>query len=153
LKLEYDLHPGRRVVYSGSAVSGYRKEKESLLGRFLTINVTHLSFKEYLYLKYESYSSIHSTPQEWGKDIVFGEYPEILGMDQNDLKVMYLRDSVLEPLFTVDIDFYGIEKKNEFVNVVRVLADNIGGILNKKNLPRRNIESQISLIGICSHPT
>jgi len=125
LKEYYDLAKAKRIIFSGSATLGFTKEKESLLGRFIPIQLNPLTFREYLYLKYgKDFNKAYRNSIEWQTYIFYGEFPELLKMESNGLKYIYLRNSVIEPLVTMDISFYNVEKKTEFLNFLKTLAAN-----------------------------
>lgn len=137
LKLYYDLNPETKIIFSGSALISFIKEKESLLGRFMSLNLKPLSFKEYLFLKYNSHSSVNvAGEKEFYDYIQFGEFPEVLFIEQEHLKHSYIKNSIIEPLLTSDITFYNIEKKKEFAGLIKTLAADIGQTINKSNISR-----------------
>lgn len=137
LKRFYDAYPSAKIVFTGSAAITLVQEKESLLGRILPINLLPLNFREYLYLKH-GWRNQDINPfiniQEWQEFVQFGEFPETLKIETADLKYRYLRESILNPLLTYDISFYHLEKKSEFLAILKSLANNIGQIVNKVNL-------------------
>jgi len=137
LKRFYDAHPLTKIVFTGSAAISMAREKESLLGRILPINLLPLSFGEYLYLKYgwrQKDKNPFVNMGEWYEFVQFGEFPETLKIETPDLKYRYLQESILNPLLTRDISLYHIEKRDEFLAILKSLANNIGQISNKTNL-------------------
>jgi len=135
LKHYYDIGAAVKIVFSGSATISYTKNKESLLGRFMPLKLKPLSFSEYLYLKYGNDENPYLYNQEglW-EFLEYGEFPELLSIESQDLKKEYLQKSVLEPLFTQDVLLYDVEKKAEFANLFKVVSSDLGQIINKQNI-------------------
>ena len=134
LKKVYDMDRFKKIIYGGSSVLEIVKEKESLLGRFLPIRVETLPFGEYLYLKYGSKEKYYFNEKEWEEYIKYGEFPGTIELETEELKKGYLKEAVLEPLLTVDIEMYEVEKRKEMERMIEVLAREIGQVLSKKNL-------------------
>ncbi|TSC84197.1 MAG: ATPase [Microgenomates group bacterium Gr01-1014_16] len=132
LKQYYDANTSTKICFTGSAVLNITHEKESLAGRFLPITVWPLTFSEYLYLKYTS--PPRRALEDFSEYLSFGEFPETLKLSSPDIKTAYFKDSIVEPVLTIDIPQYGLEKKQEFAAFLRVLAANTAQILNKSNL-------------------
>lgn len=152
LKKVYDMDRFKKIIYGGSAVLEIVKEKESLLGRFLPIRVETLSFGEYLYLKYGSRKKYYFNEKEWEKYLKYGEFPGTIELETEELKKKYLKEAVLEPLLTVDINMYEVEKRREMERMIEVLAREIGQILSKKNLAeeigitRKSIDKYLEIL-------
>lgn len=152
LKKVYDMDRFKKIIYGGSAVWEIVKEKESLLGRFLPIRVETLSFGEYLYLKYGSRKKYYFNEKEWEKYLKYGEFPGTIELETEELKKKYLKEAVLEPLLTVDINMYEVEKRREMERMIEVLAREIGQILSKKNLAeeigitRKSIDKYLEIL-------
>lgn len=132
LKQYYDANTSTKICFSGSAVLNLSKEKESLAGRFLPIMINPLTFSEYLHLKYTT-PPPHSL-EDFSDYLRFGEFPETLKLSSEEVKSTYLKDSVIDPILTIDIPQYGLEKKQEFSNFLKTLAANTAQIVNKSNL-------------------
>ena len=138
LKSFYDAFPQTKIIFTGSAAISFTQEKESLMGRFLPINLPPLSFHEYLYLKHGWAGEKNKNPfvnlEEWYEFVQFGEFPETLKINSPDLRYSYLRESIINPLITQDASLYKVEKKQEFLMILKALASNIGQVINKSNL-------------------
>jgi len=135
LKIFYDNNKQVRVVFSGSAALSYTGEKESMMGRFLPLTLTPLRFDEFLFLKHGDFSSVHfRNEEEWEEFLRFGEFPELLKLPSMSAKQNYINNSIIEPLLTVDVDFYQVEKKKEFGALLQALAQNVGQMINRQKL-------------------
>lgn len=136
LKLYYDNNYSynSRIVFSGSATMSYIASKESLLGRFLPINLKTLSFDEYIYLKYSSTEAIFYNTVELKEFMEFGEFPELLSINDKTQKRDYLVSSILAPMFTKDVSLYAVEKKAEFSAVYKLVVANMGQVVSKQNI-------------------
>ncbi|MBI2008694.1 ATP-binding protein [Candidatus Amesbacteria bacterium] len=132
LKQYYDANTSVKICFSGSAVLNITREKESLAGRFLPIVVDPLTFSEYLYLKHTAPQS--PSPEDFADYLQFGEFPETLKLASPQVKSVYIKDSIIDPVLTIDIPHYGLEKKQEFAGFLKVLAANTAQLLNKSNL-------------------
>lgn len=137
LKEHYDINFTTRIIFSGSATLSYTITKESLLGRFIPLELKPLHFQEYLYLKYGNKDNLflYNDAQLW-EYLQYGEFPELLKIESSNLKQVYLQDSVLVPLLTQDISLYNVEKKEQFTSIFRALSSDPGQIISKKNLAR-----------------
>ncbi len=138
LKVYYDIYgKQKKIVFTGSATLNLTDQKESLLGRFMPVNLPPLPFREYIWLKYrvmEQHYPFSATEKEWEDYISYGEFPELLTIPSQNLKNKYLKETILDPLTTQDIELYDVEKKTEFLQLLKVLAQNTGQILNKTNI-------------------
>jgi len=142
LKLYYDLGKATRIIYSGSTAIANSRDTESLLGRFMPITIKPLTFAEYLYLKFDNHQlPLHYNQENFVEYLQYGEFPELLVMENPDQKQDYLRNSVLEPLFTKDVALYEVDKKAEFADLFRVVSADLGQVINKQNVAQ---EIQIS---------
>lgn len=136
LKLYFDdndpMHA--RIIFTGSATMSYTQSKESLLGRFLPVDVQPLSFPEYLFLKYGTHNPLRYNETELISYLHYGEFPGLLAITDDQIKQQYLTQSILEPLFTTDVALYAVDKKAQFSLVFKLLCANMGQVMNKQSL-------------------
>ncbi|MDP3983163.1 MAG: ATP-binding protein [bacterium] len=137
LKEHYDTNATTRIIFSGSATLSYTITKESLLGRFMPLDLKPLHYQEYLYLKYGSKDNLllYNDAELW-EYLQYGEFPELLQIKSDNLKQAYLQDSVLTPLLTQDISLYNVDKKEQFAAIFKAISSDPGQVVSKKNLAR-----------------
>jgi predicted AAA+ superfamily ATPase len=146
LKVSYDTFPNRRVIYSGSAVLGFSEEKESLLGRFMPVDVWPLTYDEYLFLRFsDTDSEKMRSLDSWMEYIRYGEFPELLSVRDADVQRDYIRKSVIDPIITADISLYSVENKEAMSKLIRVLAHGIGMVVNQGVIAREIGVSRVTV--------
>jgi len=135
IKLFLDTYPRKRVVVTGSSRLDNGGKGEPLVGRFIPLTLTPLTFKEYLTLKYgpDFHPGVVSQ-KAWDDYIFYGEFPATLNLGDSVLKLQYLKDSVLLPLLSKDTLYYDVDKKTEFNKFFMVLASNMCQELSRKGM-------------------
>ncbi len=159
IKIYYDLYPNIKFFISGSAsVNLERKSKESLAGRIYDFKLKPLSFREFLNFKglkiqwdnLELY-------EEKIKPLFFdylrkGGFPEIIDEEKDEKIRKYIRNSVIEKIIYKDLPVeFGIRDIELLKNLMRMIAENPGMILNYNKLSRDLKRSKKTIIDYISY--
>ncbi len=133
LKLMVDEIDGLRVIISGSSAFNIHKDAgEPLTGRKYTYNLYALSEKEYNQI--ENNISKHDKIRE---RLVYGNYPELLHLpDQND-KEDYLNEMVSSYLLKDILVYENIKNSQKIFNLLRLIAFQIGGEVSLQELGKQ----------------
>ncbi|PJB15817.1 MAG: AAA family ATPase [Flavobacteriales bacterium CG_4_9_14_3_um_filter_32_8] len=174
LKFLYDEYEYNvKVVVTGSSAFYIdAKFKDSLAGRKRVFQLYPLSFNEFLVFKRQekinkeiayhasepSYVSQYLTSTEslLREYLTYGGYPAIVLENDweekkhllNELKNSYLRRDILES---------GVDKENKFLMLVKLLADQIGNLVNKNELgntiglDNKTVEHYVYILEKCFH--
>ena len=151
----YDLNLPIKFVLTGSSTLEFRaKTFESLTGRKRIFSVYPFSFHEYLRAKAE-----HLIPALWKLDalrfeqqallthledfLIFGGYPRVV-LEKN----VEERKKLLEELFNSYVDkdvvgFSNVKNSWAFTNCVRLLAHQVGQLVNENNIAQ---ETQVKVL-------
>jgi predicted AAA+ superfamily ATPase len=150
LKLIYDMfNENIKLVVSGSS-SFYidKKFKDSLMGRKKMYEIFTLDFEEFLDFKEEqSWKKILFEDKKipiltsqkleiqtlFLEYITFGGYPEVVLMNNKDEKIQKLQ-SLASDYIKRDIYDSNIEESAKFFDLLRILADQTGNLVNKNDL-------------------
>lgn len=148
LKNIFDAHKGKlQLIVSGSSSLEITKNTEFLTGRSIDFDISRISFREYF--NYENRSSIQAVPLSHFDEIelfyktysdsinlrfkeylAFGGYPEVITTVQHKDKEVIL-ESIIKTYIEKDIaGFLNIENITGFNNLVKILADQIGNLVN-----------------------
>jgi len=148
LKNVFDTHKGSlQLVVSGSNSLEITKNTEFLTGRFVDFDIARITFREFF--NYENGSSIspislssfeeltlfHETfgpsiDARFGRYLSFGGYPEVI-TTANDADKMVILESIVKTYVEKDIaGFLKIENITGFNNLVRILSNQIGNLVN-----------------------
>ena len=122
LKLMVDHIKGLKILVTGSSafdISNYTGEP--LTGRKITYNLFTLSEQELDQVETE-----FEKKDNLQKRLVFGNYPELLQLKEDDKKVEYLRDLVNSYLLKDIIAFKNIRNADKIIDLLKLLAFQIG---------------------------
>lgn len=163
LKVLHDR--GKRFIVTGSGSFDVRKGvSDYLVGRAIRIELLTLSFEEYLlwkderlwrlykrerdrFWKGEQPKSALILKEQWKRYIVFGGYPEVV-LKGPDL----LRSIVDLYIFREALTYFNILEREKFRRTMKLLALNVGSLLNKESLAEavganyRTIERYLSIL-------
>ncbi len=148
LKNIFDAHKGRlQLIVSGSSSLEITKNTEFLTGRSIDFDISRISFREYF--NYENESDIQAIPLSrfdevalfyktysgsmdlrFREYLAFGGYPEVITTVEHEDKKTIL-ESIIKTYIEKDIaGFLNIENITGFNNLIRILADQIGNLVN-----------------------
>lgn len=166
LKLIVDSHPSWNIVATGSASIVFRnKDKESGVGRWLTIPVPTLSFFEYLLLRQQEKNiavpeikeripptevgsfrtderiklleKLRSVRREFDRYLLQGGFPETALQDDLTLAQRILREDIVDRVLKRDMAaFYGIRKLAEMERLFVYLCIHSGSIINIETISK-----------------
>lgn len=153
LKVLYDrLSPHAKIIISGSSSLELGRTKEFLTGRKIEFTLERFSFLEFISLKYHKHFVEHApfdnvgqlqeVYQLYHRDleqllveyITWGGYPEV-ALEQN----VNRRDRILREILSVYLEkdisaFLRIRHVGSFNNLIKILASQTGGLVNKTEL-------------------
>ena len=174
LKLLYDKYsPGLKIIATGSSAFYMdQKFKDSLAGRKKIIPITPLNFDEYLHFsghdnlqrelklirqnqKYISAerNAIMNLFQDF---LLFGGYPAVVLEEKREGKIEKLNE-LLFSFIKKDMLESGVEEEDKFYQLMRILANQAGSLLNRAEvsntlrLNERTLERYIYILRKCFH--
>lgn len=137
-----DNHSDRfKLIVSGSSVLDIKsKIKQSLVGRIVTFEVLGLDFEEFLWFKKKTFDldkitdtdkkTLKELKQLFEEFIIFGAYPRIALISEIKDRRYYLKE-LIQAYIKKDIrDIGKIRNIMKFNNFLRILADQVGNLLN-----------------------
>lgn len=155
-KIFYDQFPDLHLIITGSSALNLKnRTTESLAGRKIDYHLYPLSFSEYMVQKevedhlnwriFENISNpilqpIVSTAHLFDltktleQILIYGQYPNILTHPQDTLYLTNLADSLV---FKDILELYLIESKAAALNLLKLLAHQIGQLVNYADLSNR----------------
>ncbi|MFH1846291.1 MAG: ATP-binding protein [Candidatus Omnitrophota bacterium] len=173
LKILVDHYSDRIKIFAtgSSALTIKKKFKDSLVGRKINFEIYSLNFKEYLVFKkapqlraiiqvYEKLNQIKPISKISHKEILkhyyeyslFGGYPAVVLLREQDKKKKYLND-IYSSYIRKDINaLFSLENITAFNNVVKLLALNIGNLINVQEISkeigmaRQTVEKYFSIL-------
>lgn len=127
IKRYYDINQNIKFVVSGStSLFISKKSKESLAGRIFERSLSPLYFSEYKKL---------AKKDDFVDYLNFGQFPELLKIEDNTRKIEYLKEGVISKILEVDIvKTYGIRKTVDFERLFWSLLPNTGQIIKSGKL-------------------
>lgn len=145
LKGLYDLNLPYKLIVSGSG-SLELKEKihESLVGRKRFFELTTLSFEEFVdfktgYKYSDNLQAFFEVEREKAQHLLleymdFGGYPRVVLEEKRDEKVQAV-DEIYRSVLERDVAYLlKVEKTEAFSNLIKVMAGQIGNLINYKEL-------------------
>jgi len=149
LKYLYDTYHNklRLVVTGSSAFYMNRKFKDSLAGRKRVLIMPTLSFREFLFFKDKDAlrqqvnkgSLTKTTHREllvlFEEYVTFGGYPEVVVTPDEEEKRVALRE-IATSYLKRDVLERGLKREDKFLALTKMLAGQIGNLLNKNELSR-----------------
>lgn len=122
LKLIVDNIPNINVIITGSSSFDLANQiGEPLVGRKFTYLLYPISFFEL-----QKYMSIHEINEQMEKALIYGMYPEVLTSSSHEAKIKYLNEITNSYLFKDILIFEGIKNSKILLNLLRLLAFQIG---------------------------
>lgn len=134
LKNLYDLKdPNIKIIVTGSSsLELKQKTHESLTGRKKIFQLYPFSFKEYLKLKTgnDEWIAAHKNPEAFEEFVTYGGYPKV-ALAESDFRKKAELHEIYSSYLQKDIkDFLNIGYPDIFNRLVRILADQIGDLIN-----------------------
>jgi uncharacterized protein len=145
LKLFVDHHSDKfKLIVSGSSSFEIKsKFKDSLVGRTVNFELFGLSFNEYLNFKNKNYDLNNISDNEllnnelkelFSDYVLYSNYPAIVLEDVLEKKEKYLKQ-IISTYIKKDIkDLANIKNITKFNNLLRILAEQTGALLNVSTL-------------------
>ncbi|MDR3264222.1 MAG: ATP-binding protein [Clostridiales bacterium] len=127
------LKKGVDVYITGSNAHMFSGELATLLsGRYVTVEILPLSFKEYL----ETAKDENASPEKKYRDYVrFGSLPKVAGYNGNMKKINAYLDGIYNTIFKKDIiDRNKITNVPLFEDVMKFVMSNIGSHISPKSI-------------------
>lgn len=173
LKILVDHYSDRIKIFAtgSSALTIKKKFKDSLVGRKVTFEVHSLNFKEYLvfkkkenlkaildrydridYFKPISNISHNKLLSHYFEYSLFGGYPAVVLLDEYSEKKKYLDDIYTSYIYKDINAIFSLENITGFNKIVKLLALNIGNLINTQNvskevgLARQTVEKYFSML-------
>lgn len=148
-KIFYDQIPEHRLIITGSSAFNIKnKATESLAGRKIEYHLYTLTFSEYLFQKgiVDTLSNLFLDRFEKNKVysfdlgsildnvLIYGLYPEMIARPSDNVYLTNLVDSVV---FKDLLDLSLIENREGAINLLKLLAHQIGQLVNYTELSTR----------------
>lgn len=133
LKLMIDEIEGLRIIISGSSSFDiFKNTGEPLTGRKYSFNLYALSEREYSPIE-NSISKIDKIRER----LVFGNYPELLQLPNQEDKIDYLNEMVSSYLLKDILIYENIKNAQKIFNLLRLIAFQIGGEVSLQELGKQ----------------
>lgn len=131
-KALYDLHPGLKMIISGSeSLFIRRKARATLAGRLYEFRVEPLTFREYLEFRGERLGPTGLYAKELKR--LYAEYmrtqgfPELVGVQDREIIRKYLKESIVDKVLFRDIpQLYPIKQLGVLESLLGLLMDEPG---------------------------
>lgn len=138
LKNLYDLKdPNIKIIATGSSsLELKQKTHEALTGRKKIFQLYPFSFSEYLKLKTDDdkWITADRNPELFEKFITYGGYPKV-ALTESDFQKKTELQEIYSSYIQKDVkDFLNIEYPDIFNRLVRILADQVGNLINIQEL-------------------
>jgi|LGOV01.1.fsa_nt_gb predicted AAA+ superfamily ATPase len=148
LKEIYDLGLNIKILYSGSSQLEIKsKLKEHLVGRARQFDIHRLSFSEYL-----DFNRPITRNQALTEMLIYGSYPEV-SLEQHSIEKKLAIKDIYQAYVEKDlVDFLKIDNIDAFNNLLVLLANQIGSLLNVHSLSktlkisRKEVEKYLSVL-------
>ncbi len=123
LKLMVDEIEGLKVLVTGSSAFDIDKfTGEPLTGRKKTFHLLPLSEGEY-----QQIETLMQRKDQLHKRLIYGNYPELIHIPDNQEKADYLNELVNSYLLKDILAFENIRNSDKILNLLRLIAFQIGG--------------------------
>lgn len=133
LKLMIDEIEGLRIILSGSSSFDIHNDAgEPLTGRKYSFNLYSLSEREYNQVE-NNISKIDKVSER----LVFGNYPELVHLPDQEDKIDYLNEMVSSYLLKDILAYENIKNSQKIFNLLRLIAFQIGGEVSMQELGRQ----------------
>jgi predicted AAA+ superfamily ATPase len=133
LKILHDNMPGLKIIATGSSSFELANRiAEPLTGRTWTYTLYPIAVceLEHLFNPFELNSKIEEV-------LVFGSYPELFSLENVEDKAQYLREVCGSYLYRDILALSGIRKREKIVDLLRLLAYQIGSQVSLEELSRK----------------
>ena len=133
VKVLYDTSKCKIVVSGSESLFLLKGARESLAGRIFEFEIKGLTFGEYL--DFAGKSAFAAKPglyerelkAEFGKYLLTGGFPELVGKQDAGLVRQYIRTAVLEKIVFLDMArIYSIEDPSKLLSILEILISNPG---------------------------
>ncbi|MFA5431332.1 MAG: ATP-binding protein [Candidatus Paceibacterota bacterium] len=144
IKFFVDEYKGRiKIIASGSSAFYLdSKFKDSMVGRKILITMFPLSFKEFFFFKnnevIEDFKKISLSQKEkirqaYFEYLVFGGYPKVVLAETKEEKIENLKE-IAYSYIKKDIYEYRLRQDETFYKLFKILASQVGGMVNSFEL-------------------
>jgi len=149
LKLMVDEIPDLHIIVTGSSMFELNnKLGEPLVGRSKVIQMF-----PFAQLEYQNHENVIETDARLEQRLICGSYPELIHLSGDEEKIDYLEGLVNSYLFKDILAYDGIKKADKIIDLLRLIAFQIGGEVsmdelanNLKGVSRNTIESYLDLL-------
>lgn len=133
LKLLIDQMPHLTIITTGSSTFDLAKQVgEPLTGRKHVLKVYPIA-----QLELGAIENVVQTKANLESRLIYGSYPEIITLNDDGMRREYLRDMVSSYLFKDILAFDGIQKSRKLVDLLTLLAFQIGKEVSHNELAAR----------------
>lgn len=122
LKLMIDHIPGLTIIVTGSAAFDLAHQVgEPLTGRKYTLRLFPLA-----QLEIQQTEHISQTNARLEQRLLYGSYPEVVTIESNEARVLYLRELVNSALYKDILELDGLRRSSKLLRLLQLLAFQIG---------------------------
>lgn len=130
LKLMIDSIDDLKIIATGSSVFDLEnKLGEPLVGRSTILNMYPLA-----QLEFAPHETILDTKGHLNSRLIYGSYPELEQMSENEQKAAYLKEQVNSYLLKDILAFEGIKKQQKIVALLRLIAFRVGSEISIESI-------------------
>lgn len=148
LKLLADHVEGLRIIATGSSSFDLaRQTGEPLTGRRYTLLLLPLA-----QLELQEVERVHETRGHLEMRLIYGSYPEVVLMDRNEDREVYLKELIASYLFKDILQLEGVRQSDKLLRLLQLLAFQIGGEVSVSELgaqlgmSRNTVERYLDLL-------
>jgi len=132
LKMIVDAIPDIRIIATGSSSFQLARDVgEPLTGRKFTLRLLPLSQAEL-----SQHEPTHEIRARLESRLIYGSYPEVVNLPDNELRARYLRELVQSYLFKDILELEGIRYSDKMTRLLQLLAHQIGSEVSTSKLGR-----------------
>ena len=122
LKLLVDHVEGLRIIATGSSSFDLASQTgEPLTGRKYTLLLLPLA-----QLELQETESAHQTRAQLELRLIYGSYPEVILMDSNEDRQLYIKEWIASSLFKDILELEGIRHADKLLRLLQLLAFQVG---------------------------
>jgi len=151
LKIMHDQIPEKRIIVSGSsALDLANRVTEPLTGRTWTYTLFPISFNEWR--SYRGYPHQYLSTARLEELLIFGSYPEVITLSNQNRKIQYLQELKRAYLFKDILALGNIRYPEKLDQLLQLLAFQIGNLVsiqelaNTLQINRETIQNYIDLL-------
>ncbi len=148
LKLIVDNIKDVKIIATGSASFNlYQELGEPLTGRKTTLRLFPIA-----QLELSNIEQSHQTKANLETRLIFGSYPEIILVKDNQEKIVYLKELISSYLYRDILAINGLKHSDKIVKILRLLAFQIGSevsyseIAEQIGLNKKTVEKYLDLL-------